>query len=235
VSVKGIRILRPSAEPSLVSAAVFDHLLLRHLGSQFQIHLAPFLEWYDSVFGVPNSHTPVWAAEAATRLTAVTREFDFLCPGFHCFPITPMLAHLRNLGQARVRFLLIAHAPGAYLIEWTLLCRLLRPGDLIVAPTQSAKEVIEFLCPDLTDYVRVIPHPIHRLPGQDRPKEHRVVSLSRITPEKLLHRQIEAMAVIRDGSAHPPNSRSSGHCGGRAPRIRRRMPVRSRSRYGGSG
>ena len=179
----------------LISAQAFDELFARNLKPDLCIEHVALLPWCEAVLGPTDSPYPL--KEAARNFAAETAGFDFLCPDSHCIALTPLFLSLRNRTQARTRLLLIAHAPGAYVMEWILLRPLLVPGDLIIAPSSSAKAVIEFLCPELSKFVRVIPHPMHRLPQEESGKRNCIVSLGRIVKGKLLHRQIEAMAVLR--------------------------------------
>ena len=96
--------------------------------------------------------------------------------------VVPQLLHLRNESRAPIRLLFIAHAPGAYPLEWALLGPLLRRGDRIVAPSQSARDVIAFMSPRLLPHVRVIPHPIRPLPYQRTTQPADLVSLTRVHP-----------------------------------------------------
>src|SRR6185503_3649643 len=119
-------------------------------------------QWLDSIFGkqriLPN-HKAFHKA-----FTSATSGFDFLCPNYLGIPLAPLLIYLRNQSNSPIRLLLIAHAPGAYALEWALLRPLLRSDDVIIAPSNSAREVIEFLIPELAKHIRVVPHPVRPLP-----------------------------------------------------------------------
>lgn len=190
-----IRILKPCRTAKLVSARVFDELFVRNLASDFEIDQVPLLSWLDTILGPVAS--PVSLGQAARNFAAECASFDYLCPNYECIALAPLLLSLRNRAQAKTRLLLIAHAPGAYAIEWALLRPLLMPGDLIIAPSANTRDTIEFLCPELSEFVRVIPHPMHSLPQAENREQGRIVSLGRIHPGKLVHRQVEAMAVLR--------------------------------------
>src|ERR1051325_840296 len=190
-----IKILRPTRSAELISARVFDELFARNLASDVDVKSADLLPWFDEVLGPVIS--PRSLLDASRQFNIATEDFDFFCPGFECISLTPLLLSLRNTSKSRIRLLLIAHAPGAYLLEWALIRPLLVPGDLIIAPSASAASLIDFLCPELNAHVRVIPHPMHALPHEASETRDCVVSLGRITPGKLLHRQIEAMGVLR--------------------------------------
>lgn len=190
-----IKILRPTRAAALISARVFDDLFARNLASEVDVKPVDLLPWLGESLGPVNSSQP--PGDAAKKFAAATEGFDFFCPGYECIMLTPLLLSLRNHSRSRSRLLFIAHAPGAYLLEWALIRPLLKPGDLIIAPSASAAALIDFLCPTLNAHVRVIPHPLHPLPSEGNAARERIVSLGRITPDKLLHRQIEAMAILR--------------------------------------
>ena len=124
---------------------------------------------------------------------------DFLCPDHHGLAFVPRLLALRNRGELPLRLLLIAHSPGAFLFEWVLVRPLLRPGDRIIAPSVSARDMIEWLCPELSPWVRVVPHPMRPLPepGGPRAPAH-LLSLGRLVPSKLVHRVLEALRILHD-------------------------------------
>ncbi len=88
-------------------------------------------------------------------------------------------------------------------MEWVLLHPLLVPGDVIVAPSESAGATIDYMCPALTPFVRVIGHPMEPLPNAPGSAAPRLVSLGRLHQGKLLHRQVEAMALLRDQGSPP--------------------------------
>jgi glycosyltransferase involved in cell wall biosynthesis len=160
-------------------------------------------EWFCSVLGSVDA--PVSLERSAGKLVEATKGYDFFCPAYEAQMLVPLFLALRNRAGANIRLLFIAHAPGAYVMEWTLMRPLLRDSDIIIAPSSSARETIEFLCPELTRFVRVVPHPMHLLPRADgTPKKDKIVTLARIHPGKLLHRQIEAMAVLRRRCASTP-------------------------------
>lgn len=191
------RVLRPLGRAELVSARVFDALFQRDLHPHVDVQPVELDPWLDEILGDPRQ--PLDVPRAIERLRDVTRDVEFLCPDHHCIAFAPLLTWIRNRGGLPVRLLLIAHSPGGFLVEWALLRPLLRPGDRIVAPSTSASEVTEWLCPELSPYVRVVPHPIRPLPqpGSPRAPEH-LLSLGRLVPSKLVHRQLEALRILHD-------------------------------------
>jgi glycosyltransferase involved in cell wall biosynthesis len=193
-----ITIVRPTRQTHFISAEVFEKLFSDHLGALFNVRLEPLIPWCQDILGPSDS--PYTFQEAVQKFATNTQACDYFCPAYECMQLSPLFMALRNHSRANVRLLLIAHAPGAYIMEWVLLRPLLVPGDLIIAPSQSAKNLIEWLCPELAPFIRIIHHPIPMLPAvpATQPSQTpRIVTLSRITETKLIHRQIEAMAILR--------------------------------------
>lgn len=196
-----ITILRLARATDLITAQVFEQLFARHLGSAFAVRQAPLQSWCDAVMG-PALGPFDWR-DAARRFAAETRGIDFVCPSYEAVALTPLVAALRNRSGSRARLLLIAHSAGIYAMEWVLLHPLLVPGDVIVAPSESAGATIDYICPALMPFVRVIGHPMEPLPNAPSSAAPRLVSLGRLHNGKLLHRQVEAMALLRDRGAPP--------------------------------
>lgn len=197
-----IRILRLRVDPGHVSAQAFDDAFGSGLRPAVLVEDVPALDWLtDTLRGAPLTGTET---AAAGHFAAATADYDFICPDYRTTVLAPWLVHLRNISGSRLRLLLIAHAPGALAMEWALLTPLLRACDRIVAPTESARAVIGLLSPALLEHSCVLPHPLAALPasavsaGQPERGLVRLVSLSRIHSSKLLHRQIEAVALLRD-------------------------------------
>jgi glycosyltransferase involved in cell wall biosynthesis len=194
-----IRVLRLRTEPGHVSAQVFADAFGSGLWPAVLVEEVPAATWLnDTLRGAPliGSETV-----AAGHFAAASAGYDFICPDYRTTTLMPWLLHLRNLSGSRLRLLLIAHAPGALGLEWALFTPLLRAGDRIVAPTASARDVIGMLSPPLLEHTCVLPHPLAALPAVTAPPAqdvHRLVSLSRIHSSKLLHRQIEAVGLLRD-------------------------------------
>lgn len=191
-----IRILRIRRAANLLTAVAYEELFDRQLGSAFEVSIAPLEAWCASVFGAPGTVFDLDAA--ASRFAAATAGQDFFCPNYECIPLAPLLLAVRNRARSHVRMLFIAHAAGAYSFEWALMRPLLAAGDVIIAPSDSAGRTIAHLCPEVAAFVRVIPHPMAPLPRTPRANgAPRIVSLGRVHAEKLIHRQIEAMAILR--------------------------------------
>jgi glycosyltransferase involved in cell wall biosynthesis len=200
-----IRLLRPAGPTDLLTAQAFEALFQRHIGGVFGLRRVPLGPWCDDILGP--AEAPVPSAEAARRFAARTAGADFLCPDYQGIPLAPLFLSLRNRSRARVRLLLIGHAVGADAAEWALLPPLLAPGDVILAPSQSARRTIEYLAPALMPFVHVAPHPMAppAPPPADAPRRgQRLVSLGRIHAAKLLHREIDAMRLLLDRGRTPP-------------------------------
>jgi glycosyltransferase involved in cell wall biosynthesis len=192
---RSIRILRVAGTTPLLTAQVFEQLFERHLGGEFDVVRAPLEAFYDEVLGPAGD--PRELRESARRFRAATEGVQFFCPNWEAIHFSPLFLALRNLSGAPTRLLFIAHAAGAYLSQWTLLAPLLRPGDVIITPSASARRTVEFLAPDLGRFLNVVSHPMAPLAAGSPSPVPRIVSLGRVLPRKLVHRQIEAMAVLR--------------------------------------
>ena len=142
---------------------------------------------------------------AADQFAGATAGYDVICPDYEHLATTPMLMALRNIAQSDVSFCFIAHSPAVYALDLALLSRLITPRDAIVAPTPFARDVITHLNVDLGGHVEIIAHPLPRdlLTALECGRAHdggptTLLTLSRITPAKLLHRQIDALAMLTD-------------------------------------
>ncbi|MDQ2955499.1 MAG: glycosyltransferase [Actinomycetota bacterium] len=185
----------------MISAESFEAGFASSLTPDIEITSIPAASWLPQVIGdwLPaavdrqSADRPV-----AGRLAEALTDYELLCPSFELLPMLPVLLRLRELASASWRLLLIAHSPALYGLEWLAISPLLRAGDVVVAPTASAADIIELLCPAISRYVHVIPHPVPRLAMADRSQRAptRLVSLTRIHPAKLLHRQLDALQVL---------------------------------------
>jgi glycosyltransferase involved in cell wall biosynthesis len=195
-------ILRLSRPTDLLTASVFEELFVEQLGAAVTIRQQPTDAWCRNLFGPPDH--PASPGQAARRLADLLKDVDFVAPDFEATALAPLLLALRNRARLATRLLLVTHAPGAWILEWVLLDRLLAPGDVIVAPSRNARDLIEYLAPDLGRFVRVIPHPMRPLPAAAGSALSRgLVSLSRIHPAKLIHRQVEALDLLRRRGSPP--------------------------------
>ena len=181
--------LRLCGRAPIGSARVFEAGLEAALRGRVEIARVPAREWLAPLLAD--------AGRAGARSFAdAAGGYNVVAPDYLATSLAPLLAYLRNGSRSSVRLLIFGHAPGACPVEWTLLLPLLVPGDRIVVPSRSARDVVERLCPGLAPFVRVIPHPIRApLPQRRRPPAQ-IVALTRVHPSKLLHRQIDALAHL---------------------------------------
>jgi glycosyltransferase involved in cell wall biosynthesis len=189
-----IRLLRPvQSDPS-------------KLTHPFEIHAAPLTDlrvvsaprWLDEILGPRGS--PVDPMDAAQRFRDAVDGADFLFPSYACAPALPMLLQLRNRARCRTRLLFYSDTSATLCLWWALLRPLLRPGDRIVAPTESARRTIEFVCADIAPYLRVCGYPMPLPPEPAIAPAARapvLTSMTRMGRTKLLHRQIEALAILK--------------------------------------
>jgi glycosyltransferase involved in cell wall biosynthesis len=204
-----IRILRLANATALVTATVFEELFAEHLGAEFDIAFAPLDAWCRSV--LHDSPEALRSAATARAFRDATAGVDFLCPSYEAVALLPLFAELRSFSGASVSLLIVAHSPAAWPFEWAVLSGLLAPGDRIVTPSWSARGAIGALAPSLLPFVRVVPHPVssaggsaHTARARGNHAAPRIVSLARLTPSKLLHRQLDAHALLRThGRASP--------------------------------
>jgi glycosyltransferase involved in cell wall biosynthesis len=191
-----MRILRLRRPTTFLTATVFEELFSEQLGAVSRIDPVRADVWWRDVLGPPEAALDL--GPASTRLPAALAGADFFAPDYEASLLAPLFLLLRNRAAVATRLLLVAHSPATAVFEWAMMGRLLAPGDLIVAPSRSAAELIAFLSADVAPFVTVIPHPMLPLgpPSAVRTRS-RVVSLGRIHPGKLLHRQIEALAILR--------------------------------------
>lgn len=197
-----MKILRIIGENRLISAQVFESLFRDALKELAAVECRELSEMAEFVWGGAGHFRDYPAG--AKCFGDLFKGYDFFSPAYEAIPYVPTLLSLRNTSQTETRLLFIAHSPGLYGQEWLLLKPLLARGDVIVAPSRSARDAIRFLCPELDPYVKVIPHPV----PSSMPLEKGTVASSgdadvlvtfcRIIDTKLIHRQIQAMAALRD-------------------------------------
>ena len=204
---KGCRsILRISNPGEMISADAFEKLFQEHIGSMFAVEIVSAVSLFGQILDCFSDGSEIDLANLQIErfFSEKIALYDFFSPGFGAFSAAPFFLEKRNQGFLKTRLLLIAHAPGAMVMEWALIAPLLKPGDLIIAPSSNAKAEILLIAPQLSPFVEVIPHPVHLLPKPSQTpvstlssfRDKRFVSLSRIHPDKLIHRQIEAFAEL---------------------------------------
>jgi len=214
-----IRILRLSRTALITGGDVFENNFLGSLGFFCDVVSRLHQDWMEEVLGPIENAFPM--SKAIEDFSESVKGFDYVSPNYELNTISPFLMYLRNRSRSSVRLLMIAHSPGIYLLEWALLSHVLVPGDWIIAPSHNAQSMIVSLCPDLAPFVRVIPHPI---PTQGTPKpagfkndKPVFASLARINGDKLIHRQIEALAILGEWGHPIPQLQIAGSLGGETP------------------
>ena len=203
MSIRLLRLRRPSA---LLTAQVYEELFDRELGHHFDVTVADSAAFCDTVLGA-DAASGIASTAQHQLFRRLTAAVDFICPNFECAPLAPALIALRNAAQAPVRLLFISHATGSYAPEWSLLAPLLRTGDVIVTPSEDARRMALALHAGLRAFVHVVHHPMAPLIPQPRavsPRRPHLVSLGRVHAQKLIHRQIDALAVLRDRGETTP-------------------------------
>ena len=198
------RIFRPAGASTLVSARYFQDRYLQALSPELEFQLTSLHDLLGTIWsGPPPAGRKCFPdLRAADAFRQVMSGYDFLCPGHDLLPLTSLLLRLRNLGHSPIRLLLLAHAPGACPLDWALLAPLLRPGDRVIVPSGSGLRVLRFLHPAIMPFARVIGHPIAPVqaaaaaPHPQLSRNPEIVTLARLVPEKLIHRQIDALARL---------------------------------------
>jgi len=194
------KILRLSERHQLISADIFEENFAQACGAWADICYTHPREWLQQLLAVTDKGPGVACKRAADRFAETTRGYDYISPGYNGFHLLPLVALLRAEQGARLLF--IAHAPAQHVVELSLVRDLLRPGDVIVCPSVNARQILCHFYAGFAPYTVVIPHSTQPLP---RPAPatpsaimpRKVVSLGRITEDKLIHRQIDAMAILR--------------------------------------
>lgn len=194
------RILRLTEQNSLFSADVFEQNFATTCSAWADIYYEHPLEWLNKIGGMNEggSGTPLKTAEET--FTKCVGGYDYISPGYNGFHLLPLLALLRtNRGP---KLLFIAHAPVQHAVELSLAKDLLRPGDIIICPSLNARQILCTFHAGFARYTVVIPHATEPLPctrsaADSAVSPKKLVSLGRITEDKLIHRQIDAMAILR--------------------------------------
>ncbi|BHH86215.1 glycosyltransferase family 4 protein [Desulforhopalus sp. 52FAK] len=148
--------------------------------------------------------------EGRLRFECEVQKFDYISPGYGGFYLLPLLQQLRK--NCPVRLLFIAHSPAQHVVEMALVSGRLRSGDVIICPSNNAREIIASLFPPLEPFCVVIPHampslfksfPVGQQDKRDSGTQKKLVSLCRIAEDKLIHRQIDALAILHgEGYQH---------------------------------
>ena len=197
-----VRLLRfGAAGDALLSARVFEEgfrACFQGRAEVEQVDVQPLVESLERVSLAPC---------LVSALQQEAASFPYLEPGMVLSPdyqahgLVPLLVTLRNLSGSEASVCVIAHSPALYPLEWALLSRLLGPRDLIIAPSRAAASVISAMSASLAPRIRVVPHPLDPslLAALEQPSASPragLLSLSRLVPGKLIHRQIDALALL---------------------------------------
>lgn len=209
------RILRLAEQHQLISADIFEQNFAQACAAWAEICYAHPREWLQQLLVVTDKGPGVACKRVAARFAEITCGYDYISPGYNGFHLLPLVALLRAEQGARLLF--IAHAPVQHVVELSLVRDLLRPGDVIVCPSVNARQILCAFHTSFAPYTVVIPHctqplpcPATATPSATRPRK--VVSLGRITADKLIHRQIDALALLRQQGVEDVVMEIAGPC-----------------------
>ena len=187
-----IKILRVVEENKLISADAFEENFKKFSSEKFIInHISSeklnedLLKCYKKIKQIPE----------------LLKTYDYISFGFGAFLSVPLFLTIRNKHRLNIKLLFISHAPGGHTFEFYFMQKLLRKGDIIIAPTKNAADTIKHLSPSIFDFVKIIHHPVEfNLDVANLPvlKEKFFISLSRIHPDKLLHKVIDAVYKLKE-------------------------------------
>jgi len=148
--------------------------------------------------------------QARLHFECKVQGFDYISPGYGGFHLFPLLHLLRK--NCAVRLLFVAHSPAQHVVEMAMVSGRLRRGDVIICPSSNARQIIASLFPALEPFCVVIPHATPSLSSSFYAGEQakggngnlkKLVSLCRVTEDKLIHRQIDAVAILHaEGQQH---------------------------------
>ena len=180
-----IKVLRIWGTSTNISANVFDELFRENIGTLFHT-------------GYMTSRAFATLASDLARLLEVLGAWDYICPDYQMMATVPWMMQVRREHGLSFGVIFITHSPGLYAMEWLLIRDLICPKDVIVAPSHFSARVIRLLEPSLEQYVEIISHPLDLKNNhpKDQIRGDKIVTLSRIAEDKLIHRQIDAMAII---------------------------------------
>lgn len=170
-----------------MSARAIERELVPTLSRAASIREVPLVPWLDTIFPSRDANRP---GETLRLL-----KTDFIWITYACSPFAVPLLWARTRVGARVRFIYQAHTVNTPWL-WFVIAPLLRAGDMVVVPSETAARVLAALCPGITSVIRVLPLPV-RTGALVESKSNRVTSVLRVTPQKLVHRQIEALRMLR--------------------------------------
>jgi len=203
------KILRLVETDALMSADVFEENFRDACQGWTDFRYERPQQWIDKVVFQDKKRSQS-LRESRLHFQHGVQGYDYVSPGYGGFNLFPLLNILRE--NCPVNLLFVAHSPAQHVVEMALVNGRLRPGDVIICPSNNARQIIVTLFPLLDPFCVVIPHPIPALsPSQNAKqceKENRgnlkmLVSLSRIGEDKLIHRQLDALAILhKRGHTH---------------------------------
>ena len=185
------KILYPLFKEDFVSAEVFENNFVHYIGKISEINTPSLRPWLKQ-FTSNNTVSKNLFLEAVDG-------YNILCFSKNMISFLPILMSLRNDSGSDIRFMIIAHSPALYIYEWYILDQIIKPNDIIIAPTNCAGEVIKQYSKNVYKNVRVIHHPVHtsvklnKYPVLDN---YQIAYLGRISENKFIHKIIEAIKEL---------------------------------------
>lgn len=195
------RILRLTELGKLISADVFEQNFKGICSKWADIRYEDPRHWLERITRTNRSGKGISLHSAQKIFADTLADYHFVSPGYNGFRLLPLLAFLRTTQPLKILF--IAHAPVQHVVELSLVKDMLRPGDVIVCPSVSARNILCNYSLEFSQYINVIPHFVEKFPrsaplSAAAGKPRRLVTIGRITEDKLLHRQIDALAILRE-------------------------------------
>lgn len=195
-----IKILRPIGDQDFLSANIFEKYFRKYVGSIAKISSISYTGLYrDLVKNEKLNHKNL--VKASKRLERITRGYQYICCSNDAILMIPLILTLRNISNIDLRLMIISHSPGMYLYEWAMAGPLLQKGDIIIAQSKNGYDVIKFFYPTIAQFITQVHLPLpflrEEIPSQASNKTDILVTLSRIHEDKLIHRQIEAMSILK--------------------------------------
>ncbi|WP_027359225.1 glycosyltransferase [Desulforegula conservatrix] len=180
-----IKLLRICSSSTNISADVFDNLFRENIGSLFSTEYISSMEFVSLV-------------SKKSGLFELLNKYDYICPDYKMMAVVPWFMQLRNHNNLSFGIVFITHSPGIYGLEWYLMQNLICNKDIIIAPSNFSGRVITLLAPSLKSNLEIINHPINLKSNHNKTQNrgNKIVTLSRIVDNKLIHRQIDAMGLI---------------------------------------